>query len=156
MQGVLKLPGRRPGLSCSLPVCRCTLNRCATVPRGRPGIEPRSSGSQTDTRPLSYSSSMSTPGFEPGLSRPQRDVLTTRRCGPQIHCNLCEHQHYLTPGSFPAQSHGLQATHAASWRQVSPSLRQEVSQQYRDSSPAARCRSCTDGHLAAGQTCTVC
>ena len=25
---------------------------------------------------------MSTPGVEPGLSRPQRDVLTTRRCGP--------------------------------------------------------------------------
>ena len=24
---------------------------------------------------------LSTPGFEPGLSRPQRDVLTTRRCG---------------------------------------------------------------------------
>ena len=24
---------------------------------------------------------MSTPGVEPGLSRPQRDVLTTRRCG---------------------------------------------------------------------------
>ena len=27
------------------------------------------------------SSKMSTPGVEPGLSRPQRDVLTTRRCG---------------------------------------------------------------------------
>ena len=26
--------------------------------------------------------SMTTPGVEPGLSRPQRDVLTTRRCGP--------------------------------------------------------------------------
>ena len=25
---------------------------------------------------------MSTPGVEPGLSRPRRDVLTTRRCGP--------------------------------------------------------------------------
>ena len=25
---------------------------------------------------------MTTPGVEPGLSRPQRDVLTTRRCGP--------------------------------------------------------------------------
>ena len=25
---------------------------------------------------------MSTPGVEPGLLRPQRDVLTTRRCGP--------------------------------------------------------------------------
>ena len=24
---------------------------------------------------------MTTPGVEPGLSRPQRDVLTTRRCG---------------------------------------------------------------------------
>ena len=24
---------------------------------------------------------MSTPGVEPGLSRPRRDVLTTRRCG---------------------------------------------------------------------------
>ena len=63
---------------------------------------------------------LSTPGFEPGLSRPQRDVLTTRRCGPQIHCNRCEHQHYLTPGSFPAQSHELQATHAVSWRQSAP------------------------------------
>jgi hypothetical protein len=27
---------------------------------------------------------MTTPGVEPGLSRPQRDVLTTRRCGPCI------------------------------------------------------------------------
>ena len=25
---------------------------------------------------------MSAPGVEPGLARPQRDVLTTRRCGP--------------------------------------------------------------------------
>ena len=25
---------------------------------------------------------LTTPGVEPGLSRPQRDVLTTRRCGP--------------------------------------------------------------------------
>ena len=29
-----------------------------------------------------YTYQMSTPGVEPGLSRPQRDVLTTRRCGP--------------------------------------------------------------------------
>ena len=27
---------------------------------------------------------LSAPGFEPGLSRPQRDVLTTRRCGLEI------------------------------------------------------------------------
>ena len=27
---------------------------------------------------------VSTPGFEPGLPRPQRDVLTTRRCGLEI------------------------------------------------------------------------
>ena len=27
---------------------------------------------------------MTTPGVEPGLSRPQRDVLTTRRCGRLI------------------------------------------------------------------------
>ena len=27
---------------------------------------------------------MSTPGIEPGLPRPQRGVLTTRRCGPCI------------------------------------------------------------------------
>ena len=33
------------------------------------------------TRP-SHKNNMSTPGVEPGLSRPQRDVLTTRRCGP--------------------------------------------------------------------------
>ena len=26
---------------------------------------------------------VSTPGFEPGLLRPQRDVLTSRRCGPR-------------------------------------------------------------------------
>ena len=29
---------------------------------------------------------VSTPGVEPGLSRPRRDVLTTRRCGPCISC----------------------------------------------------------------------
>ena len=33
---------------------------------------------------------MSTPGFEPGLSRPQRDVLTTRRCGLEIKLALQE------------------------------------------------------------------
>ena len=27
---------------------------------------------------------MTAPGVEPGLSRPQRDVLTTRRCGPCV------------------------------------------------------------------------
>ena len=31
--------------------------------------------------PVSIGERMSTPGVEPGLSRPQRDVLTTRRCG---------------------------------------------------------------------------
>ena len=31
---------------------------------------------------------MTTPGVEPGLSRPQRDVLTTRRCGPQHRNNF--------------------------------------------------------------------
>ena len=31
---------------------------------------------------------MSTPGVEPGLSRPRRDVLTTRRCGLIPHKNL--------------------------------------------------------------------
>ena len=75
---------------------------------------------QTDGTMRYHCQLLSTPGFEPGLSRPQRDVLTTRRCGPQIHCNRCEHQHYLTPGSFPAQSHELQATHAVSWRQSAP------------------------------------
>ena len=29
-----------------------------------------------------YLRNVSTPGVEPGLSRPRRDVLTTRRCGP--------------------------------------------------------------------------
>ena len=36
---------------------------------------------------------MSTPGVEPGLSRPQRDVLTTRRCGllkSQTHGNYAD------------------------------------------------------------------
>ena len=33
---------------------------------------------------------MSTPGVEPGLSRPQRDVLTTRRCGLLHVAHLCD------------------------------------------------------------------
>ena len=33
---------------------------------------------------------LSTPGVEPGLSRPQRDVLTTRRCGRYE----CAHEHH--------------------------------------------------------------
>ena len=32
---------------------------------------------------------VSTPGVEPGLSRPRRDVLTTRRCGPCVSCIFC-------------------------------------------------------------------
>ena len=34
---------------------------------------------------------LSTPGVEPGLSRPQRDVLTTRRCGRYE----CAHKHHI-------------------------------------------------------------
>ena len=30
---------------------------------------------------VNLAAKMSTPGVEPGLSRPRRDVLTTRRCG---------------------------------------------------------------------------
>eukprot|EP00973_Karenia_brevis_P031271 4316984-Karenia_brevis.AAC.1 len=33
---------------------------------------------------------MATPGVEPGLSRPQRDVLTTRRCGLCSHEEICK------------------------------------------------------------------
>ena len=32
---------------------------------------------------------VSTPGVEPGSSRPRRDVLTTRRCGPCVSCIFC-------------------------------------------------------------------
>ena len=33
---------------------------------------------------------MTAPGVEPGLSRPRRDVLTTRRCGPWwVGCRQC-------------------------------------------------------------------
>ena len=35
-------------------------------------------------RELGTCKKMTTPGVEPGLSRPQRDVLTTRRCGRLI------------------------------------------------------------------------
>ena len=38
--------------------------------------------SPTD-RPRRGGGAMSTPGVEPGLSRPRRDVLATRRCGPR-------------------------------------------------------------------------
>ena len=41
--------------------------------------------------PSRQQQSMSTPGVEPGLSRPQRDVLTTRRCG-----------HMLSPRKLPS------------------------------------------------------
>ena len=39
---------------------------------------------------------MSTPGLEPGLSRPRRDVLTTRRCGLPKAWFACSHasQHH--------------------------------------------------------------
>ena len=39
---------------------------------------------------------MTTPGVEPGLSRPQRDVLTTRRCGLlREHKQTSKHPHTL-------------------------------------------------------------
>ena len=50
---------------------------------------------------------MSTPGVEPGLSRPQRDVLTTRRCGPLCH---------LSPSPNGALHHGPHARSAKSDR----------------------------------------
>ena len=41
-------------------------------------------------------SNMTTLGVEPGLSRPQRDVLTTRRCGRMVQaCNSNQLQMYL-------------------------------------------------------------
>ena len=64
---------------------------------------------------------LSTPGFEPGLSQPQRDVLTTRRCGPHDHCILRLSTDQLTLGSCPAQGHELQVTRTARWRQSAPS-----------------------------------
>ena len=36
---------------------------------------------------------MSSPGVEPGLSRPRRDVLTTRRCGQMPAGELFSHTH---------------------------------------------------------------
>ena len=41
---------------------------------------------------------MSSPGVEPGLSRPQRDVLTTRRCGRLTLCGSV-HVHMNSPTS---------------------------------------------------------
>ena len=37
---------------------------------------------QQGSQEQSFTQQVSTPGVEPGLSRPQRDVLTTRRCRP--------------------------------------------------------------------------
>ena len=41
---------------------------------------------------------VSTPGVEPGLSRPRRDVLTTRRCGPCLHQLHVVHESYIDAG----------------------------------------------------------
>ena len=59
---------------------------------------------------------MSTPGFEPGLSRPQRDVLTTRRCGQQrsparVALKICS-----LPGAVAAQGSRSRAWRAAGRR----------------------------------------
>ena len=50
---------------------------------------------------------MSTPGVEPGLSRPRRDVLTTRRCGLHMRCNLCSSKALIFPRGhrFSARKH---------------------------------------------------
>ena len=61
-------------------------------------------------------SPVSTPGFEPGLSRPQRDVLTTRRCGQQrssarVALKICS-----LPGAVAAQGSRSRAWRAAGRR----------------------------------------
>ena len=45
--------------------------------------KPKGTDRKTE-HPVPPRNCLSAPGFEPGLSRPQRDVLTTRRCGLEI------------------------------------------------------------------------
>ena len=50
---------------------------------------------------------MTTPGVEPGLSRPQRDILTTRRCGllaAQVGLQLVQ-KHAETPSAMRLRNH---------------------------------------------------
>ena len=56
--------------------------RQITIPACVRIIAPRTARSDSRISGFAAVQEMTTPGVEPGLSRPQRDVLTTRRCGP--------------------------------------------------------------------------
>ena len=72
------------------------LNRSDTLSWARSSKLPLQSGFKSYVFPpvRGQERSLTTPGVEPGLSRPQRDVLTTRRCGlcsrPKIGCEFLE------------------------------------------------------------------
>ena len=72
-----QVPGSNPGVPSLSGRCQCSVE---PVERARLSSWSFCVGSVVVPEIESYI--MSTPGVEPGLSRPQRDVLTTRRCGP--------------------------------------------------------------------------
>ena len=63
-----------------------------------------------------FQPNLSSPGFEPGLSRPQRDVLTTRRCGQQCSPARVVLQICSLPGDVAAQGGRSLAWRAAGRR----------------------------------------
>ena len=64
--------------------CVCATHTTSSPPAGAARLSLSLSLSLRAPREFSHDLSrgeLTTPGIEPGLSRPQRDVLTTRRCG---------------------------------------------------------------------------
>ena len=70
------------------PIC-LWLSRCATPRAGCQNACARGKrGARADLCSSTSAREMSTPGVEPGLSRPRRDVLTNRRCGQLLAAGL--------------------------------------------------------------------
>ena len=104
-----------PHVQCSRPTrdirspARLHTDRCSKLPSD--SLSPHLGNMFCEPPPT-----MSTPGFEPGLSRPQRDVLTTRRCGQQCSLACVALQVCSLLGAVAAQDSRSQAWRAAGRR----------------------------------------
>ena len=92
---------------------------------------------------------MSTPGAEPGLSRPRRDGLTTRRCGllhPIAYCRLMERCQISTQLHIGALSSRLIGPPA----RLQPTTPRAMGKCSADSAREAHASSNTRGHTRRG------
>ena len=99
-----------------LRMCQCIARQTAQVATSVVDTHTGSGGVRQRNRVQ-----VSAPGFEPGLSRPQRDVLTTSRCGHLVFAASPGHRHvFRTPRDVATLPRDCSAWRTASWRWLQP------------------------------------